>query len=422
MRNGLKAFFWLGLAGLSASPAAAQLTVAPDSGDTGWVLAAAPIALLGIIAGFALRHAGLAQQRSASNAALPPLAIAAAIPLLWVALGYSLAFGPGSAWIGGVGNLFLGNLADIREGTTISDAAFALLQTVFAIAAPTIIAGALIGRARFGWILGFSLAWSLLVYVPIARWVGAGWLAGLGTLDYAGGLTLHLSAGASALAAAWMVGARQGFRKTALPAHSPVLVLAGSAVIWVALLVLAGGSALAATDDTARAIVNAHLAAGAGALVWIGTDAIRRRKLDALGFANGALSGLAGAATVAGYTGPVGAILVGLTASLLARLIIGLVAKLRIDDTAQVAATFGVGGLVGALLLPLAMLPALGAPVFEDAAPLLQQLVAQLVAIVTVLLWSVLGTLITGYMAAMLVPMRDDEDTEPESVAVDAQP
>ncbi|MBY8823115.1 ammonium transporter [Sphingomonas colocasiae] len=419
----MKAIFGLGLVGLTASPAAAQLTVAPDSGDTGWVLAVAPIALLGIVVGFALRHAGLAQQRAAPNAALSPLAIAAAIPLLWVALGYSLAFGPGSAWIGGVGNLFLGNLADIREGTTISDAAFALLQTVFAIAAPTIIAGALIGRARFGWILGFSLAWSLLVYVPVSRWVGAGWLAGLGTLDFAGGLTLHLSAGVSALTAAWMVGTRPGFRRSIpLPAQSPVLVLAGSAAIWVALLALAGGSALAATDDTARAIVNAHLAAGAGALVWIGTDAILRRKLDAPGFANGALAGLAGAAAVAGYTGPIGAILVGLAASLLGRAIAPLITKLRIDDPAQVAATFGVGGLVGALLLPLAMLPALGAPVFEDAAPFLQQLVAQLVAIVTVLLWSVLGTLITGYMAAMLVPMRDQEDTEPASAEADTQP
>lgn len=420
MRNGLKAVIGLGLAGLATSPAAAQLTVAADSGDTGWLLAAAPIALLGIVAGFALRHAGLAQPRAANTAALSPLAIAAAVPLLWVAIGYSLAFGPGSAWIGGIGNVLLGNLADIREGTTISDSAFALLQTVFAIAAPTILAGALIGRARFGWVLGFALAWSLLVYVPIARWVGNGWLAGLGTLDFAGGLTLHLSAGVSALTAARMVGSRHGFRRGILSAHSPLLALAGTAAIWIALLALAGGSALAATDDTARAILNAHLAAGAGALAWIGADAIARRGIDPLGFANGLLAGLAAAAAIAGYTGPLGAILAGLIAAPLARLAAGLIARLRIDDPAQAAATFGTGGLVGALLLPVAMLPMLGAPVFEDAVPFAQQLIAQLVAIAAVLLWSVIGTLITGYMAAMLVPMRGDEDTEPASEEADA--
>ncbi len=420
MRNGIKALFCLGLAGLAASPAAAQLTVAPDSGDTGWVLAASAIALLGIVAGLAIRYAGLAQPRSAASSALSPLAIAATVPLLWVILGYSLAFGPGSAWIGSFGQVLLGNLAEIRDGATIPDSAFVLLQTVFAIAAPAIVAGALIGRARLGWLLAFSLAWSLLVYVPIARWVSGGWLAELDALDYAGGLILHLSAGASALTAAWMIGPRLGFRKVALLPQSPLLALVGTGMLWVGLLALAGGSTLAATDDTARAIINAHLAAGAGALAWIGADAVLRRKADALGFASGALAGLAGIAAGAGYSGPAGAILAGLAASFAARGVVGLVARLRIDDPVQAFALHGIGGLVGALLLPILMLPALGAPVFEDSAPFLQQFVAQAVAVVAVLLWSVIGTLIAGYMVSMPLTMRSDEEAEPESPAPEA--
>lgn len=420
MRNGIKALFCLGLAGLAASPAAAQLTVAPDSGDTGWVLAASAIALLGIVAGLAIRNAGLAQQRSAASSALSPLAIAATIPMFWIILGYSLAFGPGSAWIGSFGQALLGNLAEIRDGATIPDFAFALLQTVFAIAAPAIVAGALIGRARLGWLLAFSLAWSLLVYIPIARWVSGGWLAELGALDYAGGLILHLSAGASALTVAWMIGPRLGFRKLPLLPQSPLLALVGTGILWVGLLALAGGSTLAATDDTARAIINAHLAAGAGALVWIGADAALRRKADALGFASGALAGLAGIAAGAGYSGPAGAILAGLAASLAARGVVGLVARLRIDDPVQAFALHGIGGLVGALLLPILMLPALGAPVFEDSAPFLQQFVAQAVAVVAVLLWSVIGTLIAGYMVSMPLTMRSDEEAEPESPAPEA--
>jgi Amt family ammonium transporter len=420
MRNGIKALFWLGLAGLAASPAAAQLTIAPDSGDTGWVLAAAAIALLGIVAGLAIRYAGLAQPRSAASSALSPLAIAATVPLLWIVLGYSLAFGPGSAWIGSFGHVFLGNLAEIRDGATIPDSAFVLLQTVFAIAAPAIVAGALIGRARLGWLLVFSLVWTLLVYVPVARWVSGGWLAELGALDYAGGLVLHLCAGVSALTAAWMIGPRLGFRKIAMPAQSPLLALVGTGILWVGLLALAGGSTLAATDDTARAIINAHLAAGAGALVWIGADTLLRRKADALGFASGALAGLAGIAAGAGYAGPVGAILAGLAASLAARAVVGLVAKLRVDDPVQAFALHGTGGLVGALLLPILMLPVLGAPVFEDAAPFVQQFVAQAVAVVAVLLWSVIGTLIAGYMVAMLLTMRSDDEAEPGSAAPEA--
>jgi len=420
MRNGIKALFCLGLAGLAASPAAAQLTVAPDSGDTGWVLAASAIALLGIAAGLAIRYAGLAQPHSAASSALSPLAIAATIPLFWIISGYSLAFGPGSAWIGSFGQVLLGNLAEIRDGTTIPDSAFALLQTVFAIAASAIVAGALIGRARLGWLLAFSLAWALLVYVPVARWVSGGWLAELGALDYAGGLILHLSAGASALTVAWMIGPRLGFRKLALPPQSPLLALVGTGILWIGLLALAGGSTLAATDDTARAIINAHLAAGAGALAWIGADAALRRKPDALGFASGALAGLAGIAAGVGYSGPAGAILAGLAASLAARGVVGLVARLRIDDPVQAFAIHGIGGLVGALLLPILMLPALGAPVFEDSAPFLQQFVAQAVAVVAVLLWSVIGTLIAGYMVSMPLTMRSDEEAEPESPAPEA--
>jgi Amt family ammonium transporter len=406
MRHGFKALIGIGLAGMAASPAAAQLTVAPDSGDTGWVLAAATLALIAIIAGLALRNAGIAQARAALAAAVLPLGVLAAVPLLWVIAGYSLAFGSGSAWIGGVDRLFLSNLADIRDGTTIAEAAFAWAQIVSAIVAPALIVSALVGRARAGWSIALALVWSLIVYVPLARWVWSGWLTGLGTLDYAGGIVIHLAAGVSALTAAWMIGPRHGVRSKGVPAPgSPLSVLAGSGLAWAGWVALAGASALAATDDAARAIVNVQLAAGAGALAWMAADAIRRTA-EPHRFMNGALAAIAATATVAGYAGPAGAILLGIAAALLARLAAGLIGRTNIDDSSQIAAIHGTGGLVGALLLPIAMLSFLGAPLFEDAAPFAQQVVAQLVAVAVTMLWAVVGTLISGYMISMLLPMR----------------
>jgi ammonium transporter, Amt family len=393
MRILVKAALGAGLFGLAASPAHAQLTVAPDSGDTAWVIAAAVIGFGALLAGTAAR---LGTRATAIFGAV------AIVALFWAVLGYSLAFDSGSVLIGGIGHAFLGNLADIRDGTTVPDAAFALLQLAFVTAAAITLIAAVADRARISWALLFAPLWVLFAYVPIAHWVwGGGWLGTLGVLDYAGGLPVHTVTGISALVVAWMIG-----RRTApLDAETGV---GGTAVLLAGWLALAGGAGLSATADVATAILNTVLAARTAALAWTGFTALRRKPFTPRDAIAGGLSGVAAIAASAGYTGAGGAILLGLIGGAAGYAVSRMVEKRRIDDPLAVFAASGTGGLLGALLLPIAMLPLLGAPVFEDAVPFAEQFVAQAVAVAAVALWSVVATLIAGYTAAMAFPMRDE--------------
>lgn len=395
------------MAMLAVAPAQAQIDIAPDSGDSAWLLAAALLAFATALLGLVLFMGGRLPGRALASVAAPAVTLFAATTLFWAVLGYSLAYGPGSTWLGGFANLFLGGLADIREGTTLPESGYALFQLGFALFAVALLAGSAAGRARGGWLIAFVLLWLLLVHVPVARWLwGGGWLAGLGALDHAGGLVVQASAGISALVAAWMLGARD--TAPAEGPQDPFPAFTGALLLPAGWLALAGGSALGAGDDAARAMLNALLAASAGALAWIAAERLRRGATSPVGPATGAIAGLSAVSAAAGYTGPAGAILIGLIAAPLCLGAAGLIRRrLGIDDTLGLFAIHGATGLVGALLLPVLMLPALGAPAFADVPSFMQQVVAQIVAVGVIALWSIIGTAIAGYMAAMVLPMRD---------------
>jgi len=279
--------------------------------------------------------------------------------------------------------------------------------------------GAWVDRARFGWVIGFCALWGLMVYAPVAHWIwGGGWLATkLGTLDFAGGIVVHTTAGVSALVVALLLGRRMGFPKTLMLPHSPALTMAGAALLWVGWFGFNGGSALAANDDAASAIINTHVAACMAAIVWILIERFAVGKPTSVGFATGAIAGLATVTPAAGYISPGSALLFGVAAASVCYPMILLVKqKLKIDDSLDVFAVHGVGGMVGSLLAAVFIAPALGGIGYAEGMGPASQLVAQAVGVGVVALWSAVATAIAALMVSMVIPMRVSEDDEREGL------
>lgn len=410
----LRTMMTAGLLCLLATPAIAQPLVVSDSGDTAWILTASALVLLMTIPGLALFYGGLVRARNVLSVVMHCFVITAIVSLFWAIIGYSLVFGEGNSWIGGVGNAFLGGLSDLRADTSIPESAFVLFQMTFAIITPALIIGSFVERIRFGWVVVFSLLWSLFVYVPIARWVwGGGWLAQLGTLDFAGGIVVHTTAGVAALILAKMLGPRKGFNKTLLSPHSPALTMTGAGLLWVGWYGFNGGSALAASDDAASAILNTHFAACAAALVWIGIERIKIGKATSIGVVTGAVAGLATVTPAAGFIGPMGAIILGLLGGALCFYAVQFVKQaLKIDDSLDVFAVHGVGGILGSLIFPILILPLFGGAGFADGNSLAPQLVAQAIGVTVTIVWTTVVTLGIGFIISYAIPMRINEEAE----------
>jgi Amt family ammonium transporter len=400
------------------SAAMAQPEIVSDSGDTAWILVSSALVLMMALPGLGLFYGGLVRARNVLSVLMHCIVIGCTVSLLWVVVGYSLVFGvgseTGSPYIGGLGNAMFSGLADLRADTTIPESAYALFQMTFAIITPALVVGAFVERARFGWVVAFSTLWTLLVYVPVARWVwGGGWLAQFGALDFAGGIVVHTTAGVAALIVAKMLGERKGFNKTLLPPHSPALTMIGAGLLWVGWFGFNGGSALGATDDAATAIINTHLAACTAALAWIGVERWKIGKPTSIGLVTGAVAGLATVTPAAGYIGPMGGILLGLIGGVVCFFAVQLVKqKLKIDDSLDVFAVHGVGGIIGSLLMPLFFTAALGGGGFEDGVSMVNQMVSQVVAVVAVILWTAIATVIAAWTVSMVLPMRVDEEAE----------
>jgi ammonium transporter, Amt family len=411
-------------AGLLAFPgiAYAQPEIVSDSGDTAWVLTASALVLMMTLPGLGLFYGGLVRAKNVLSVVMHTFVIACTVSLLWAVIGYSLVFsvdprtGVPNPVIGYVGNLMLSNLADLRDGYTIPESTFALFQMTFAIITPALVIGAFVERVRFGWVVAFSTLWTLFVYIPVAHWMwGGGWLAGssVGALDFAGGIVVHTTAGIAALVVAKMLGDRKGFNKSLLPPHSPALTMVGAGLLWVGWYGFNGGSALAASDDASTAILNTHLAACAAALTWIAIERIKIGKSTSVGIVTGAVAGLATITPAAGYVGPAGAMIMGLLGGTICFFAVQQVKqRFKIDDSLDVFAVHGVGGILGSLIMPVFFTSLLGGGGLGDGISLGKQLVAQGVAVVTVIVWTAIVTLICGWIVTMIIPMRVNEEAE----------
>lgn len=323
-----------------------------SAGDTAWVFAATALVLL-MVPGLALFYCGLVRARAVLNTMMMSVAGVAVVSVQWTLAGYSLSFSPG-ALIGGlewVGFRGVGGAAG-PYSATIPHAAFAMFQAMFAAITVALISGALVERVRFTAYLLFAVAWTTLVYDPVAHWVwaGDGWLRRLGALDFAGGTVVHVSAGTAALVAAAILGRRRDVGRTPIRPHNIVYTVLGAGLLWVGWLGFNAGSALAADGIAAGALASTHVAASAALLAWLAIERWRAGQPTAVGGATGAVAGLVAITPAAGFVTPVAAIAIGAAGATAAYFAMQLRSRTRVDDALDVFACHGVAGIVGALL------------------------------------------------------------------------
>ena len=279
-----------------------------NSGDTSWILVATALVLFMTLPGLALFYGGLVRSKSVLSVVMHCFSIAALASLLWMIVGYSLAFGDDVGGVlGGLDKVFFAGIATDTLWGSIPEIVFAIFQMTFAIITPALIVGAFVERTKFPSILIMTSAWALLVYSPICHWVwGGGWLQQLGIMDFAGGVVVHVSAGTSALVVASMVGRRRGFPNQIQPPHNPGMAAAGAAMLWVGWFGFNGGSQLAADGGAGMAIAVTHIAAVSGAIAWSTVEWIKFRKSSLVGAVTGVIAGLATVTPASGFVGPAG--------------------------------------------------------------------------------------------------------------------
>ena len=325
-----------------------------SAGDTAWLLVSTALVML-MVPGLALFYGGLVRGKNALNSMMMTLAPLGIVTVQWVFIGYSLAFAPGSAMLGGLsfwGFADVGAAANPAYAATVPHIAFALFQAMFAVITVALISGAVAERMRFSAYLLFCLAWTTLVYDPLAHWVwgDGGWLRGLGALDFAGGTVVHVSAGTAALVAALILGRRRVIGRAPLVPHSVPLTLFGAGLLWFGWFGFNAGSALAASDVAAMAFATTHIAAAAGLTAWMLIDIARTGRATAVGAATGAVIGLVAITPAAGFVSTRGALVIGALGALASYAAMQLRARTSVDDTLDVFACHGVAGIVGALL------------------------------------------------------------------------
>lgn len=328
-----------------------------NTGDTAFVLASAGLVLL-MTPGLALFYGGMVRSKNVLGTFMQSLIMISVISIEWVLLGYTMAFGPGLHGI--IGNLAWLGLQTVGSdpsptyATTIPQNVFMIYQCMFAIITPALITGTFAERVRFAPFVVFALLWSILVYNPICHWIwgSGGWLAARGVLDFAGGLVVHLTSGAAALAAVLVIGPRKGFGKQSILPHNLPMTVLGTGLLWFGWFGFNGGSALAANGIAATAFVSTHLAGMAGMAAWALVEWLRRGKPTTLGAASGAVAGLATVTPAAGFVGPLSAIVIGVIAGVVCYGAVSLIKNsIGLDDSLDVVGIHGVGGVVGTICL-----------------------------------------------------------------------
>jgi Amt family ammonium transporter len=322
-------------------------TVVPA--DTAWMLVSTALVLL-MTPALAFFYGGLVRSKNALNTMMMSFVALGAVGIVWALVAYSLAFAEGNAWIGGLANVGLAGVGLEAKGT-IPHLLFMAYQGTFAIITAALISGAVVERMRFGPYVAFIVLWTLLVYAPVAHWVwGGGWLMTKGVLDFAGGTVVHINAGVSALVAAIALGSRKDYGRQAILPHSVPFVLLGAGLLWFGWFGFNGGSALAAGELASLAFVNTFLAPMATLVVWVLLDYFRTGHATAVGGATGIVVGLVAITPAAGFISPLHAILLGAIATFPSYYAIAYRARTRLDDSLDVFAGHGVGGVTGALL------------------------------------------------------------------------
>ena len=386
--------------------------------DTLFIIISAAMVLL-MTPALSLFYGGLVRAKSILNTMMMSLVALGLVGLLWSLIGFSLAFAPGSVAIGGLDHFLLKGLdGAVREGTTIPSLLFFAYQGTFAIITAALISGAIVERMRFSAYLGFLGLWTLVVYSPVAHWVwGGGWMHKLGILDFAGGTVVHITAGTAAWVAATMVGPRENHGRQAFLPHNVPMMLTGAALLWFGWIGFNGGSALAVNTTAVRATVNTMLAPAAAIMTWMVLDYWRFGRATAVGAGTAMVVGLVAITPGCGFVSPIAAIMIGALTAIPCQYAIHYRARTRLDDSLDVLAAHGTGGVVGAMLTGVFTTEAWGGP-----AGLLdgnvQQFLMQGVGVVATVAWTALATWGILTLMRAITPLRVSARAEASGVDV----
>ena len=369
--------------------------------------------------GLALFYAGLVQSKNVVSVLCQHFGIACLMSIIWVVLGYSLAFSQGeSGFVGNFSKIFL-EFSNMSLVANIPESLFAMFQMTFCIITPALVIGAYVERIKFSVVLIFSAFWLILVYCPVAYWVwGGGFLAQMGVKDFAGGIVVHTTAGIAALVIALILGKRRAFAiNTINPPHSPVLTMIGASMLWVGWFGFNGGSALAADQTASMAILVTHVAASIGAFSWILIEWIRFGKPSLVGMATGMVAGLATITPASGFVGVQGAIILGAAGGILCYIAVDLIRiKLKIDDSLDVFAVHGVGGMLGTVLCGWLLSAEWGGVGFDEGMKAIEHMKIQFYAVFVTLIWTVIATYLILKFISLFIPLRVNEENEIEGL------
>ncbi len=402
-----------------------------DTGNTAWMITATVLVLMMTLPGLALFYGGLVRSKNVLSVLMHCYAIAALASIMWVIFLYTIAFDSGDSgllgggWLGGLSNVFL-NGVEGNNSNGVPNTVFVIFQMTFAIITPGLIVGAFVERMKFVAVMVFTALWLTLVYAPAVYWVWAdgGIMLGWGAIDLAGGIVVHATAGVSALVLAKMIGPRRGFPKQLQPPHSPGLVMIGASLLWVGWFGFNAGSQGAASGAAGMTMLVTHISAATAALVWCLVERIQTGKTGVVGIATGMVAGLATITPASGHVGPMGALLIGLSAGVICYFMCGVVRhKLNIDDSLDVFAVHGVGGILGTIMVAFlgaeGVLGGLGLnenPETGETYSSIEQLIVQLKSVGITVVWSAVATIIIVTLIKKTVGLRVSEEVEAEGL------
>ncbi len=395
----------------SEGASAAELSAA----NTSWILTSTVLVLFMTLPGLAFFYAGLVRSKNVLSVLMQCFSLTCLVSLLWVVYLYSWTFGDGGSLnsiVGNFDNLFLSSITSTSLSGDIPETVFAMFQLTFAIITPALIVGGFAERMKFSAMLIFSTIWMTVVYAPICHMVwGGGWLADLGLMDFAGGTVVHVNAGIAALVAAVMLRERKGFPNTPMPPHNLSMTVAGASMLWVGWFGFNAGSALAADQSAGMAMLVTHIGAAAGSLAWMFREWMKQGKPSVLGIVTGMVAGLGTITPASGFVGPMGALIIGISAGLVCYEATQYIKKvLMIDDSLDVFPVHGVGGILGTLLTGVFAASTYGGVGLDNS--ISQQVTIQFIGIVFTIVWCAILTFITLKITDNLVGLRISDENE----------
>ena len=379
-----------------------------NEATTAWILTSTALVLFMTLPGLALFYAGLVRSKNVLSVLAQCFGIACIASVVWIVCGYSIAFNGDGEYFGNLDKLFLNGVSLDSLSGDIPETLFVMFQMTFAIITPALIVGAYVERIKFISVMMITILWLIIVYAPVTHWIwGGGWLANMGVLDFAGGLVVHTTAGVSALVIVYYLGSRIGFPNQVQPPHSPVLAMIGAAMLWIGWFGFNAGSAIGANANAAMAMLVTHISAAVATITWMFMDISRNGKPGLVGMITGMVAGLATVTPASGFIGPIGAIILGISSGIICYIAVGFIKnKLNLDDSLDVFAVHGVGGIIGTMLAGVLAAEQFGGLGLETSVG--EQTYIQFVGVISVALYTLIATIIITSVVRAIFGLRID--------------